>query len=475
MADRDSPSETPETHASARWGLLGVLALLVFVWLSNSPGLVSSNDGSHLALARALALNHQTSIGAERALTLEVDLAIRDDLPYSDRPPGTAFAALPAAWIGARIDPSMYERALSQAKAGRPVSPLPGPKPYLLTYAKRAGPGSPALVKLIGTSIVIACHAALVGLLGCWLVHTLLRRLGFEHDARLFALVSLGLASAWGPYATVLFSHLSAATAVAGFLVGIVTLAEQEEHSGLWVGLLTGLAGAWAIACDYLLITLVVPAASMAVHPRRYLQVLLGTLPVVLATFAYHHAAFGSVLSIGYDHQTNFGFARERSSTFSTNPLRGLWILLGAGRGAGLLVQSPLILLGVATLPSFARRALGEGDELRRAWRRSMLACLPWLLLLAAHRTPWGGGSNDYRYLIPALPFAAVGLAQLWRSLRQRWARALLVLLASASSFLTWRHFLAGHEGELFARPALGLTGAAVVVLLGALVQKLRR
>ena len=61
------------------------------MWLANSGGLLSSNDGSHLALARALVLHHRVDIDGERALTLEVDLATREGHAYSDRPPGTAF------------------------------------------------------------------------------------------------------------------------------------------------------------------------------------------------------------------------------------------------------------------------------------------------------------------------------------------------------------------------------------------------
>src|SRR5690554_5819917 len=51
-----------------------LLGLLAFVWTANSSGLISSNDGSHLALARALGLRGEASIDPDRALTLEVDL-----------------------------------------------------------------------------------------------------------------------------------------------------------------------------------------------------------------------------------------------------------------------------------------------------------------------------------------------------------------------------------------------------------------
>jgi hypothetical protein len=456
-----------------------LLVVVVFVWLANSSGLISSNDGSHLALARALILRGETSIDPDRALTLEVDLAQHEDHAYSDRPPGTAFAATGAVWIGDRLDAPMLERAVTQARAGREVRPLPAAKPYLATYAKRARPDSPRLAALIGSSIAITCHAALVGLIGLLFIDALLRRLDLDVHARLFAIACIGLGTAWGPYATVLFSHGSAATAVAGFLLGIVVLHERESDSlhargnrpysafGLRAGSLrvpradsssaiaaaTGLAGAWAIACDYLLVLAIIPAAALAIAPRRWLAVLLGTTPIVAATLAYHHAAFGSPFAVGYDHQRNFGFARARESTFSGNFFEGIWTLWGTGRGAGLLAQSPIALVGLAA-------AVFRGRE--SPLRRALLGFVPWVLVLALHKTPWGGGTEDYRYLIPLLPFAAIGLALAWAHAGAL-VRMLLGLLALVSAGLIWRHFLAWHEAPAFDRPWLGL-GAAVVV-----------
>ncbi|PRP99879.1 hypothetical protein ENSA5_28670 [Enhygromyxa salina] len=462
-----------------RLGLPLLLALLTFVWLANSSGLVSSNDGSHLALARALVLRGETTIDPDRALALEVDLAERDGHAYSDRPPGTAFAALASVWIGARLDPAMLERAKQQARAHQDVEPLPAAPPYISTYAKRttgAGRASgPALAGLIGTSLAISCHAALVGLVGLMFIDALLRRLA-PADApadgqRLVVLACLGLASAWGPYASALFAHVSAATAVAGFLWGVVTLAQRDSSSrgragGLgWVAALTGLAGAWAIACDYLLLVAIVPASLVAIDRRRWLAVVLGTTPVVVATLAYHHAAFGGVFSVGYDHQSNFEFARGRASTFSGSLFEGLWTLWGLGRGAGLLAQAPIVLVALIALPALARRDVSPGSA---AIQRALLGFVPWALVLAMHRTPWGGGTEDHRYLIPILPFAALGLALAWARANTA-LRVGLAGLAGLSAILVWRHFLAWHETPAFDRPAFG-AGAAAVVLLAALL-----
>lgn len=468
----DAASGTAIANERAWWGRSLLFVAVVFVWLANSSGLTSSNDGSHLALARALALRGETTIDPDRSLTLEVDLAEHGGHAYSDRPPGTAFAAIAAVWIGDRLDAPMLERAIAQARAKREVNPLPGAKPYLATYAKRAGPDSPRLAALIGSTIAIDCHTALVGLLGLLLIDALLRRLGHDPYTRLFALGCLALATAWGPYATVLFSHGSAATAVAGFLLGVVVLAHEDE-ARWWVAAATGLAGAWAIACDYLLMLAIVPAAALAIAPRRYLAVLLGTSPIVLATLAYHHAAFGGVFAVGYDHQRNFGFARARESTFSGNLLDGLWTLWGLGHGAGLLARAPITLVGLAAAawggPKATRSSASD-----RALRRALLGFLPWALVLALHKTPWGGGTQDHRYLIPLLPFAAVGLALAWASVGVR-VRALLIVLALASALLIWRQFLGWHEAAAFERVGLGAGAAGVVAVAAVLARLVRR
>lgn len=466
-------TESPEREAvPILVGRSLLFIVVVFVWLANSSGLTSSNDGSHLALARALALRGETSIDPDRSLTLEVDLAEHGGHAYSDRPPGTAFAAMAAVWIGDRLDGPLLERAIAQARAGREVKPLPGAVPYLATYAQRAGPDSPRLAGLIGSTLAISCHAALVGLLGLLLIDALLRRLDYDPRTRLFALACLALATAWGPYATVLFSHGSAATAVAGFLLGVVVLARADE-TRWWVAAWTGLAGAWAIACDYSLVLAIVPAAALAIAPRRYLAVLLGTTPIVLATLAYHYAAFGGVLAVGYDHQRNFGFARGRESTFSGNVFEGLWTLWGLGHGAGLLARAPIALVGLAAA-AWGGRERTSPDASHRAWRRALLGFVPWVFVLALHRTPWGGGTQDHRYLIPLLPFAAVGLALAWASVGAR-VRALLVVLGLISSLLVWQQFLAWHDAPAFDRVGLGAGAAGVVALAAALAWLIRR
>lgn len=418
------------------------LVLLGLVWLALAPGLVSSNDGSHVALARALVLRGETKLREEVALTLWVDRARRDGEDYSDRPPGTAFLAVPAVWLGSRLDPGLLRASVES----KDVVVSPAASRYAETYAlrvqrqQRPPSTAPPLLALQGTALLVALHCAVMGALGIAAVLLLLRRRGASPGAQAFAAACLGLASLWGPYSLVLFSHVTAGTcaiwAVLGLELGLEGSTPALRRGPL---VLAGLAAGWAFSADYLVALLVLGLGLAIVPPRRWLAalpwLLLGAAPIVAATLAYHAAAFGSPWSLGYDHHANFAFARERSATFDGNPFHGLWSQWGLGQGAGVLALCPVMLVGVAGL--LAHR--------ERWW---LLAALPWVVLLAAHRTPTGGGAADHRYLVPLMPVLALGLGLAWDrsasgSGRGRWVASGLVALASISAALAWRHVLA--------------------------------
>ena len=421
-----------------------VLALAL-LWGWQSTGVISSNDGSHLALARAL-VQGRTHIDEDVGLTLWVDRARRGDHEYSDRPPGTAFAALWAVWLAEPLDRRWLQRSLRtlkddpsiedprQALVVRPASDL-----FLSTYGKRrleVGGSTLDLLGLQGTALLIGMHTAVVGALGVALVIAALRRLGVDPIGQLLAGAALGVATLWGPYSTALFGHVTAGVALMAMFV-LLERARTAQTSRIrqLAASAAGLAGAWAVAADYALLLAVVPLVLLLAKPRLWPALVLGALPMAAATAAYHHAAFGSVLSIGYDHQTNFAFARERATTFSGNPLWGLWTLWGAGKGAGVLVQSPIVLLGLAGLAASATQ------------RRWLYGLLPWMVLLVFHRTPWGGATLDHRYLVPALPMMAVGVGLAWQrwtgGAQAAWVRIGIALLLVISVVLTWANFLA--------------------------------
>src|SRR5215213_6525520 len=94
---------------------LALLAALYFA-LTAAGGIISTNDGSHYALAKALAADGAVRIdpyvnygaiqpprGTPTADDYR-DVSYYDGHFYSDRPPGTAFLAVPFYWLGRLAD-----------------------------------------------------------------------------------------------------------------------------------------------------------------------------------------------------------------------------------------------------------------------------------------------------------------------------------------------------------------------------------
>ncbi len=457
---RLSPAPGSEAY---RWLRAAVFVLLAGFWVGSGTGIVSSNDGSHLALARALALYREVHIDPEAALTLRVDLAQRRGHFYSDRPPGTAFLALPAVLIGHGFDGRLLRGSRRRNEMMTPTASAP----FERTYYHR-GHRPPLLVLMLGSILAACLQSVAMGLVALACLWHLLERRGVDLWGCIFAVLALGLGSLLGPYSTALFSHSTAAALVAIVLVAIDHLNGDVSRRGpglrrpevLWT-LLLGLAGGWASATDYLLVVVMVPLTMSSVRWRRWWLLWLGALPIVVATLIYHDLAFGSPFSLGYDHHANFKFARDRWTTFDGSLLTGFWVQWGLGKSAGLLAQSPIAFLGLCgTIASCF--VGGRSKRPRGAVRLAMW--LPWILLLCLHRTPEGGQGVDHRYLIPIMPVAGLGLGALWTFCSgRRWLQSTLVGLAGGSAMLVWPSFLAWHETDFFSNAKIGLIAAMVL------------
>jgi len=419
--------------------------MLGLFYASQSAGLVSSNDGSHVALGRALVQRGEASITPEVGLTLWTDRAVRDGEDYSDRPPGTAFAALPAIWLGGQFDEAWGRASIDRLKAGANGQALdsivvvrPATDRYIATYGKRRlemEARSPNLIELQGTALGVGMHAAAMGAVGLAGLLMLLRRREVDPTGQFLVVLAMGIGTLWGPYSTMLFSHVSAGAMLVWCVWGLESLSSQGTSLQRWrSALIAGMCGAWAVSADYALVLAVVPLVLVVAPLRESPKIALGAVPVAIATAVYHDAAFGSPLSIGYDHHATFEFATSRAATFSGNPLAGFWSLWGAGQGAGALVMAPILLVAAG------------GMVLER---RVALALLPWALLLCFHRTPTGGAGVDHRYLVPIVAVLGLGLGGIWRwsaslpANRTRLLRVSLVVLTAVSAVLVWSHFFA--------------------------------
>lgn len=423
-------------------GFALAILLLAFggFWWTQTRGLISSNDGSNVALARALARG-DACLGPDGSLTLWVDHARAQGQDCSDRPPGAAMLAIPAVLAARGLDRRWFNESRARLRTGPSsvdaVIVRPATQRYIETYGarRRKGPGeSVDLIALQGTAYAIGIHTVSLGVVGLVLLWKWLAALGMDTQGRWIAVLALGGASLWGPYATALFGHETAGVAVLTAALSFARARSSSERGASLRSGLGGLALGWACITDYTLVLVAVPMIAVFVPPRRWGWVAMGlAVPFALAA-AYHDAAFGAWWRIGYDRQSNFAFARERAATFRGDPLKGWWTLWGWGAGAGVAAQAPLMLLGFAG--SFVAR-----------WRRWALIWVPWLLLLAFHRTPGGGAGEDHRYLLASMPVWAAGVGALWGH-RTRFSKTTAICLGMVvcalflvSGALTWHHF----------------------------------
>ena len=437
---------------SHRWLMVIVFAVIGGLWGALQSGIVSSNDGSHVALARALSLRHTTRLGEDAPLTLGVDLAQKDGEYVSDRPPGTAMLALPLAWLGGTLDAADV--------AGETLASLqpPAGRLFAYTYTRRA-PGAPPLRRLSWTSLLLGLHVGTMGLMTLALVWCRLIEGGVRRSAAAVGVAALGLGSLLGPYATMLFCHVPAAFALALADWSGARMAASE--GGRRAAFTMGIACRLACITDYLLVLVVLGMVGARCGKSELPAVVAGLAIVVGVGAAYHTVAFGAPWSIGYDYQVNFGFARARADTFSGDPVDGLVGLLGVGDG-GVLAVAPLwiLALGATLWPTRARTAMGRVWLERGAW-------LLWFGMLCMHQTPMGGAFHDHRYLIPVFPMLAVTLADRLDGLAPRYrgrGRAAVVILIVASSLGVWSHIIAAREQPAFT----GRVAWIVLALIGA-------
>ena len=158
-----------------------------------------------------------------------------------------------------------------------------------------------------------------------------------------------------------------------------------------------------------------------------------GLVPGVVLLGLYDWAAFGSPFHLSYRYVAD-QFATEQSKGFfgihAPRP-HAIWLVLGGNRG--LFVDAPVLLLAVAGLWLLWRRGL-RAESLVCA-----LVSLAFLLLEFGYYDPYGGDSPGPRFLIPALPFLAVGLGPAfarWRT--STCVLALVSVIASTAILESW-------------------------------------
>jgi hypothetical protein len=358
-----------------------VLALVAVCALSPVFGL-NAQDNSRLCLSQALAHGQLSNDGC-----FGLDHALYKGHEYTDKAPGLSFVELP----------------LAEALQLPPANKLPqrGWKLWV--------------IRLLTSGIVFLALAFVVGRVSEGLAT------GFGS----IALVTFALGTLIAPFAAMNFDQVPAAAL--GF--GAFLLAWRRKP--LAAGLLAGCgvffeyeAGAiMAVVGAYLFLT---TRSGRALG--RYAA---GVLPGLVALAAYDWAAFGAPWRVSYSYIDNLFQPAQSAGLFGIHlPSAYAVQQVFIGRG-GLIVATPVLVAAAWGL------AL-----LWRTHRAEVWACVAviaiFVVLNSGYFLPYGGSPGP-RFLLPALPFLALGLGPAFaRAPRLTAALAFVSIASMTAIFLDW-------------------------------------
>ncbi len=434
------------------WRTAAVLfALISSVYFATVAGITSSNDGSHYALVRALVDKRSFEISEYLEYTENQDYALRGDLRFSDRPPGTALLAAP-----------LYAASAI----------LPGP---IAPIRSRHDPDNPRLIYAVLLPVIAASTTAII------LFWILRAHFGLSQWVSVITTLAFAFGTMQWKYGSLLYSHVTSGLMVMGAVA--VALKSSNDFSRSSATEVATTVAAMNFALGFLLgasvlmeYTNVVFAVLVAVwwvalpppQPSpvgstptgegtvRFRQLILFALGgLIPATFLmwYNTVNFGSPFALSTFHADTTRWPQNQS--FLTDFATPLWVGLPAmlfygSDNQGLFWLAPVSLLGLFGLK-------GLWSHSRRQFVL-IVGVFTAMLLLFSTSTTFNPYTNDGRYITPFLGLwfvaAGFGVAGNNGSRELSGLRAAIIyglLLLSTRNQIMHIAFSWGHDFDLTA------------------------
>ena len=374
-----------------------LLLFVTFAWF-HQGGFANSNARFDLALS--IGMDHRYDIDPLAFNTID-KIRIGGHY-YSEKAPGTAYAALPAALIASTVLdlPTLMAR--------------PAAAEWLLWFATVTS------VSLLVAAAAVAFRRILS------LLHP-----GRSHRSCWFVTIAVFLGTPLFVYSTMLFGHaIAAAWLTIGLWSGLV--AARAHRPAIGHAAIAALALGLAVLTEYpALLPALGIAASLIAVARRPGSLIAGApaaaIPAALLLL-HQYAAYGSPFTVGYGKLggTPFATGMSRGAFGITlpDPAAALQLLFGAYRG--LFVYGPVLIAAVLAFAFWPR-------PLSRRLAPGLIAGAAALWLAIAGYTYWQGGpAFGPRHLIPAIPLLGLGLA-FWPQRRVwNWSLGALAALSIA-------------------------------------------
>ncbi len=426
----DNPATGTKKSLHGVEGFIFVFLLIPYIFIL--PRWADWNVNSRMDLVLAIADQNTLAIDAYYQNT--GDYAYYNEHFYSDKAPGSSFAALP------------FYLAFKYA-GGRTLAELAAPRiqnSALGATLFSEGRGLIAeSVYFFSALVFVTCFTSAVpsALLGV-LLYRLAQEWANSQWAALIGALAFGLATPAFAYANNLYGHqLSAFLLFGGFCTAYrVTRGKRL----LFYAALTGLALGTALITEYPTGLIVVGIGLYALFKWRSPRLVAiacaaGILPLLLMA-GYNWSIFQTPLPVGYLYSPLYQDLHKQGLISLTYPKLGTLVELAFGTQRGLFLLSPFLLLAVPGFYFMARQR-----ELRSEFLVTLWSVVSFFLFNSSSEMWQGGFAVGPRYLVPMLPFLALPVPFVLARAKTLWARAAIALLIGISFVLLWIVTLGGQ------------------------------